>query len=88
VLAEVLVAAPAEAAGLVGLVQPRHADAIAHGERRRARLAARRHHLCTCAETDDLADDLVPGDDGRAMGRQLALDNVQVGAADAAGQNT
>ena len=87
VLAEVLLPAPAEPAGLVGLVQPRHADAVAHGERRRARLAARRDVLGAGSERHDLADDLVAGDDGRAVRRQLALQDVQVGAAHAAGQH-
>ena len=87
VLAEVLAAAAAEAAGLVGLVQPRHADAVARGERRRARLAARRDELGARAERHDLADDLVAGHDGRAVRRQLALQDVQVGAAHAAGQH-
>ncbi len=87
VLAEVLLPAPAEAAGLVGLVQPRHADAVAHGERRRSRLAARRDELRTGTERHDLADDLMAGNDGRAVRRQLALEDVQVGAADAAGQH-
>ena len=87
VLAEVLLAARAEAAGLVGLVQPRHADAVAGGERRRARLAARRDALGAGSERDDLADDLMAGHHGRAVRRQLALEDVQVGAADAAGQH-
>ena len=87
VLAQVLLAAVAEAAGLVGLVQPRHADAVADGERRRARLAARRDELGAGSEGDDLADDLMAGHDGRAVRRQLALQDVQVGAADAAGQH-
>ncbi len=87
VLAEVLLPARAEPAGLVGPVQPRHADAVARGERRRARLAARRDGLGAGPERHDLADDLVAGDDGRAVRRQLALEDVQVGAADAAGQH-
>ena len=87
VLAEVLLPAPAEAAGLVGLVQPRHADAVADGERRRARGAARRDEVRARPERHDLADDLMTGDDGRAVRRQLALEDVQVGAADAAGQH-
>ena len=53
----------------------------------RARLAARRDELGAGAERHDLADDLVAGDDGRAVRRQLALEDVQVGAADAAGQH-
>ena len=87
VLAEVLLPAPTEPAGLVGLVQPGDADAVACGERRRARLAARRDDLCAGTERHDLADDLVAGNDGRAVRRQLALQDVQVGAADAAGQH-
>ena len=87
VLAEVLLPAAAETAGLVGLVQPRHADAVAGGERRRARLAARRDELGAGSEGDDLADDLMAGHHGRAVRRQLALQDVQVGAADAAGQH-
>ncbi len=87
VLAEVLLAARAEPAGPVGLVQPRHADAVAGGERRRARLAARSDELRAGPERHHLADDLVSGDDGRAVRRQLALQDVQVGAADAAGQH-
>ena len=68
-------------------MQPRHADAVADGERLRSRLAARRDELRAGAERHDLADDLMAGDDGRAVRRQLALQDVQVGAAHAAGQH-
>ena len=71
--AEVLVAARAEAARAAGAVQPGDPDAIAGAPRRDARPAAR-----------DAADHLMTGHDLRALRRELALDDVQVGAADAA----
>jgi hypothetical protein len=68
-------------------VQPRHADAIAGGEGRSTRVAAGRDELRSGSERDHLTDDLVTGHHGRAVRRQLALQHVQVGAADAAGQH-
>ena len=86
-LTEILLPAAAEPAGLGGLVEPRHADAVAGHERRRARLAAGRVPGAG-PERRDLADDLMTGDDRRAVRRQLALEDVQVGTADAAGADT
>jgi hypothetical protein len=36
---------------------------------------------------DDFADDLMAGDDARVQRRKIALDDVQIGAADAAGDH-
>ena len=87
VVAQVLVPALAEPAALVGLVQPRHADPVAHGERRRLLVAAGVDAVGTRPEGGHLADDLVAGHHGRAVRRQLALQDVQVGAAHATGQH-
>jgi hypothetical protein len=67
-VAEVLGAGPAEAAGPVGRAHPGDA-----------------HALSRAAALDDLADDLVAGNDRIAARRELSGDDVQVGAADAAG---
>ena len=66
----------AEAAGAVDAAHPGDADACADGEFR-----------SVAADSADLADDLVAGDDGGRERRQIALDDVQVGAADSAGDD-
>jgi hypothetical protein len=70
-VAEVLAARAAEAAGAVGPSEPRHADSLA----RREALAAGGH----------APDDLVAGDEWELRLRELAVDDMDVGAADAAG---
>ena len=76
VVAEVLLARMAEAAAAAGAAEPRHADPLADVEAVGAR-AHLRH----------LADDLVAGHDRVAADRQFAVDEVEVGAADAAGKH-
>ena len=71
--AQVLVTSEAEPAGATGPPQPRDADALARCEPRRAR-----------AEPVDDAHDLVTGDHLRPMRWQVALGEMQVGAAHAA----
>src|SRR5262249_39616700 len=73
---QVLAAAQAVATAAVGPAEPRHPDAIAAGEALRAGPAG-----------GDAADDLVPGNQRQFRPRQLAVDDVQVGAADGAGVN-
>ena len=41
--------------------------------------------FCSVTDGDHFADDFMAGCDVRMMNRQVAFDNVQVGAADAAG---
>ena len=74
VVAEVLAPRPAVAARAAGPAQPRHADPLARREARR-RPGRRR----------DRADDLVAQHQRQLRLGQLAVDDVQVGAADAAG---
>ena len=57
-------------------MQPGHADAVAHGKAADA-FAEFVHH----------ADDFVPQNQGAFVQRQVALGNVNVGAADAAGHH-
>src|SRR2546428_7339950 len=48
-------------------------------------------HTCAMRKAipgDDLADDLMARDDSGIAGREFALDDVQVGAADAAGEHS
>ena len=71
--AEVLAAAAAVLAGLVGGPQPRGARPLTDRETGRAG-----------TERDDLADHLMPGGDARLVHGQVALGDVQVGTADAA----
>ncbi len=71
--AEVLVAAPAEPAPAARVAQPGDADPLADVEPRRSRPASL-----------DGADDLVAGHDPWPVRREVALGEVQVGAADAA----
>src|SRR5205814_5557458 len=72
-LAEVLPPAAAGLAGAARPAEPRDPHAVAGLKAPRDRSRAL-----------DPADDLVSGHDGRPRGRQLALDDVQVGAAHAA----
>ena len=76
VVAEILLAGMAEAAAAAGAAEPGNADPLADGEAMGA-VAHPRH----------LADDLVPRDHRMAAHRQLAVDEVEVGAADAAGEH-
>ena len=76
VVAEILLAAAAIEARAVGRAEPRHADAVADGEALDAR-----------AERRDLADDLVAENERQLGMRQLAVDDVQIGAAHAAGRD-
>src|SRR5207253_2271838 len=73
-LAEVLAAGPAIAAGAVRPPEPRDADAIALGEARRALPAL-----------DHAADHLVAGHERELRAVELAVDDVQIRPADAAG---
>ena len=73
-VAQVLVAGAAIGAGAAGVAEPGDADPPADGERGGAR-AAGQH----------LAHDLVAGDQRQLGVRQLAVDDVQIGAADRAG---
>jgi hypothetical protein len=75
-IAEVLTLHPAVGTGTVGVAQPRDADPLAdlqapHGG----------------ADRIDPADDLVPGNHRHLRVRQLAVNDVQVRAADAARQH-
>ena len=72
--AEVLGAAPAEAAAPARPAEPGDADAVADRDIAHA-----------VAERLDRADDLVAEDERQCRVGQLAVDDVQVGAADAAG---
>ena len=74
VVAEVFHAVGAEAAGAVGAAHPGDADAGADGE-------------VGGGAVDDFADDLVAGDDGGCERWEIALDDVEVGAADSAGED-
>jgi hypothetical protein len=51
-------------------VQPRDTDAISDGQ-----------ELAPVAQRVDHADDLVSGDDGESRQRQVAFDDVEIGAA-------
>jgi hypothetical protein len=75
-LAEILAARNAEAAGAARPSEPRHADARAERELLGARAARR-----------DRADDLVAEHERQLRMRELAVIDVQIGAADAAGVN-
>ena len=71
--AEILVAATAEAAVAARPAEPRHADPVALAQG--VDVGSRALHR---------GDDLVPEDERELRRRQLAVDDVQVGAADAA----
>jgi hypothetical protein len=74
VVAEVFFAAEAVRADAVGSADPGDTDPRAVGK-------------CRGAAFDDLADDLMAWDELAADGREIALDDVQVGAADSAGKH-
>ena len=76
VVAQVFVAARAVAAFAAGVAQPRHADAVADIE-----AFGRR------AFFGDDADDFMPGNDRQLAVSEVAIDDVQIGAAHAAGAN-
>ena len=73
-VAEVFAVGKAELAGSVGAAHPGDADAIAGLEVGRG-------------GGDDLVDDLVAEDEGREFFGEIALDDVEIGAADAAGED-
>jgi hypothetical protein len=75
-LTEVLPPAPAEGAGAAGPGGPAHPGPVAHLPT-----------LDLRAHGDDSPHYLVPGNDGEAAGFQVALDQLQVGAADPAGRD-
>ena len=75
--AEILLLADAELAPPAGMPQPGYADAVADGEL----VAGIR------ADFGDLADHLVAWDHARSMHRQVALGDVQIGAAHTAGMH-
>src|SRR5262249_13122934 len=72
--AKIFTSAPAIYALAAGLAQPRDSDPRAQAE-------ARASGTASC----DRADDLVAGNDSRKTWRQIALGNVEIGAAYAAG---
>ncbi len=74
VVAEVFFVAEAEGAGAVGAADPGDADAGACGE------------FGGCA-FDDFADDLVAEDEGLVDEWEVAFEDVEVGAADSAGED-
>ena len=75
-VAEVLPAAAAIFAHPAGPAEPRHADPVADLET-----------IDIGARLDDGADDLVAGDQRQFRLGQLAVDDMQIGAADPAGMN-
>jgi hypothetical protein len=74
-IAEILFAAPAERACAVDASDPRHT-----GTRTQRKLFRR--------ALDDLADDLVAGNERVPQRRQIALKDMQVGPADSTGEHT
>ncbi len=78
VQAEIFAAAPAIRALAAGLAKPCDTDTRARAGKTRAFGAA----------SDDRSDDLVAGNDSRMARRQVALGDVEVGAANAAGLDT
>jgi len=74
VVAEILFVAEAEGAGAVGASDPGDTDAHADG-------------AFGCSSADNLADDLVAGDEGLMHEAEVALEDVEVGAADTAGED-
>src|SRR5215216_551395 len=75
-IAQVFAPAPAIRAHLAGVAEPRHANAL-----------PAREPTDAVANDGDAANDLVAGDDRQLGVRQLAVDDMQVGAADAARRN-
>jgi hypothetical protein len=73
IFAKILPVGAAETAGAAGAVEPGRADPLAGPDAGGARAAF-----------EHPADDLMPGNDGQAPRRQVALDHVQIGAADPA----
>ncbi len=76
VLTQVLFLAAAILARTIRPIQPGNANPIADAEPRRA-----------LTQRIDDADDLMTWDDGKAGSRNFALDDVEVGVADAAGMD-
>ncbi|CAN1721236.1 sinapyl alcohol dehydrogenase activity [Hyphomicrobium sp. 1Nfss2.1] len=76
-VAQVLSTRPAEVAAPAGEAEPGHANALADLES--ARFRTHRNYA---------ANDLVPGNDAGFWMLQLAVDDVQIGAADAARSDT
>ncbi len=74
VIAQVLPSHAAKAATAAGPAEPGHPHAI-----------ATRNGIHTFTPCHHPADDLVAGDDGQGRGRQLAIHQVEVSAADSAG---
>ena len=75
-VAQVLQPSPAIFADLVGMVQPRYAYPRAHLETMRP-----------FAKFRDHANHLMTRNEWRLAGRQLAFDDMQIGAADRTGAN-
>ena len=75
-IAKVFLVTPAIGTDATGVAEPRNADALTHAQP----FDGRPDHI-------DTADDLVAGDDRHLRIGQLAIDNMQVCAADAAGGN-
>jgi hypothetical protein len=72
--AQILVAAPAESTATAGVGQPRDSDPVTRGETR-----------AVGTELVDDADDLVAWDDVWTVDREIALGDMEVGSAHAAG---
>src|SRR5262245_32407237 len=75
-VAKIFFAAKTEFAFPAGVAEPRHAESRAE------------RHPDAVAWCDDFADDLMTGHERRAGKRQVAVDDVQIRAAHAAGANT
>jgi hypothetical protein len=75
IVAEILFAAAAEGAGAVGAADPGDADAHPRGA-----VSGR-----TC---DDLADNLMAGDEGPVDEGEIAFEDMEIGAAYSAGEDT
>lgn len=73
VIAEIFLSAPTILAGAAGPAEPRHTDAI-----------SRAMDGACAAALNNRADDLVARNDGKLALRELAIDDMQVGAAHAA----
>ena len=74
IVTEVFFVAETEGAGAVGAADPGDADACACG-------------VFVCCALDDLADDLVAEDEGIVDEGEIAFEDVEVGAADSAGED-
>jgi hypothetical protein len=74
VIAEVFLVMRAKAALAAGVAEPAHADTLPHFEARDA-----------VAKAGYFSDNLMTGNDGGAAGRKIAVDDVEVGAANRAG---